>query len=227
VHSGEPEATLSPPEPDASASTESALAPSEERTEQPTVPVAAIAPLEPGDVSPLELRVRRLEDALAQLQAGKPSEVRPAERFTPQPDAPPSPPGPGLLSLGRRWLGKSDQQPKAAAPAQADPPTPTVPVRVRGAWFLLEALAELRAIYRMYVDPRYKMSWTGWVVPLLLLAAIVTSYWWMPGTIIPVFGYWLNKIYDLVFAYALCKILSREARRYRETAPDLPSSLRL
>jgi hypothetical protein len=30
-----------------------------------------------------------------------------------------------------------------------------------------------------------------------------------------------------VLAYFLFKILIREARRYRETAPDLPASLRL
>jgi hypothetical protein len=32
---------------------------------------------------------------------------------------------------------------------------------------------------------------------------------------------------DLLLLYSMFKILGHEARRYRETAPDLPPSLRL
>ena len=40
--------------------------------------------------------------------------------------------------------------------------------------------------------------------------------------------FWLLTVpVDLLTLYGLFKILSHEARRYRETAPDLPPSLRL
>jgi hypothetical protein len=44
---------------------------------------------------------------------------------------------------------------------------------------------------------------------------------------IPVVGGLLNKVIDLVLAFLLFKVLGHEARRYRETAPDLPPTLRL
>jgi hypothetical protein len=79
----------------------------------------------------------------------------------------------------------------------------------------------------MFVDPRYRMSWAGRLVPLALAFAFVFSYWWVPGTSIPLVGFWLNKAADLAVAFVLFKVLTGEARRYRETAPDLPPTLRL
>jgi hypothetical protein len=37
----------------------------------------------------------------------------------------------------------------------------------------------------------------------------------------------LDKIVDLALSYILWKVLIHEARRYRQTAPDLPRSMRL
>jgi hypothetical protein len=180
------------------------------------IPVAKITSL--AELSPLEQRVCRLEDALAQLQASQSSRPSPRERFTdhrPAPPAPaptpaPTPEGKGLLDLVRRSV------------APADPPA-----GVRRHWLLLDAVAELRAMARMFVDPRYRMSKAGWAFSLGLLLAFLFSYWWVPGTSIPLFGYWIDKAVDLALAYALFRVLTREARRYRETAPDLPPSLRL
>ena len=58
-----------------------------------------------------------------------------------------------------------------------------------------------------------------------------TSSIWFPGlsaagSFSPFLGIILMKPVDLVLAYFLFRILGREARRYRETAPDLPSHLR-
>ena len=86
---------------------------------------------------------------------------------------------------------------------------------------------ELRAILRMFVDPRYRMSWGGRVTAIVLALAFAFSYWLVPGTSIWAFGYCLDKVTDLVLCFALFKVLTYEARRYRETAPDLPPSLRL
>ena len=103
-----------------------------------------------------------------------------------------------------------------------------VPPGVRHTWLLLDALAELRAMYWMFFDPRYHLSLTARLAPLVFVALILTSYYWTPGTILPFYiGTIIEKLCDLILAYFLFKLLSYESRRYRETAPDLPQSLRL
>jgi hypothetical protein len=88
-------------------------------------------------------------------------------------------------------------------------------------------MAEGRAIVRMYVDPRYRLSWSGRFVPLILAVAFLTSCWWVPLASIPIFGTVIDKIIDLALGFVLFKVLSHEARRYRQTSPDLPPTLRL
>ena len=103
-----------------------------------------------------------------------------------------------------------------------------IPPGVRRTWILFDALRELRAMYCMYFDPRYRLSWLGRLVPLAIMLLILTSNVWMPGTGLPwPLGLIIDKAADLILAYFLVKLLSHEARRYRETAPDLPPSLRL
>jgi hypothetical protein len=65
------------------------------------------------------------------------------------------------------------------------------------------------------------------VVPLVLLAGIATSGFWVLGSSIPILGPLLTRAVDLVLAFVLFKVLGKESRRYRQTAPDLPPSLRL
>jgi hypothetical protein len=182
-----------------------------------------------ADVSllPLEDRVRRLEDALAQLQELKGLEVRVAERVAvqlshePPPAAVPVAPPPAastagmLLDAGKRLLGAA-----ATAVKQA-------PAEIKRTALFWEAVAEARAIVRVYLDPRYRLSWLGRLVPPGLVLLIVTSGWWVPGSGVPLFGPLLDKGIDLLLAFVLFKVLGYEARRYRETAPDLPPSLRL
>jgi hypothetical protein len=90
--------------------------------------------------------------------------------------------------------------------------------------------ADARVILRMFFDPRYRLSLTGRFVPLFLLALIATSHFWgcVLGTGLPLgIGTLLDKAVDLVLAFVLFKVLGQEARRYRETSPDLPPDLRL
>ena len=83
-------------------------------------------------------------------------------------------------------------------------------------------------MYWMFFDPRYHLSWAARLAPLGFVALIFTSYYWTPGTSLPFFvGTVVEKLCDLILAYFLFKLLSYESRRYRETAPDLPHSLRL
>ena len=196
-----------------------------------TPPAAPLALLPPeAALSPLEERLRRLENALAQLQDVKGMETRVAERVAVRlgrepPAAVPVAPPPAastagmLLGAGKRLLGAA-----ATAVKQA-------PGQVKRAAPFWEAVAEGRAILRMYLDPRYRLSWLGRLVPPALVLLIVTSGWWVPGGSVPVFGTYihplLGKGIDLLLAFVLYKVLGYEARRYRETAPDLPPTLRL
>jgi hypothetical protein len=122
-----------------------------------------------------------------------------------------------LLDAGKRLFRPAEPTPSAAGTRS----------REGRRWLLWETIAEARAIVRMFVDPRYRLSWFGRVVPLVLVAAIATSWFWVPGTSIPLFGTLLDKAVDLVLAFVLFKVLGHEARRYRETSPDLPPTLRL
>src|SRR5262249_15949187 len=95
---------------------------------------------------------------------------------------------------------------------------PAVPASApRSSWVVAEAYHEARAMVRMYFDPRYRMSWGGRVVPLVLCVAILTSWIWLPGTsILPTFlSTPIIKIVDVVLALLAYKILSREVRRYQ------------
>ena len=49
----------------------------------------------------------------------------------------------------------------------------------------------------------------------------------MPGTSIPWIGTLIDKLVDVPLAFLFFKVLSYEARRYRQLSPDLPVSLRL
>jgi hypothetical protein len=186
-----------------------------------TMPVAT--PADDPALLPLEQRVRRLEDALAQLQnlrrqaTARPDPIRPAG---PPGTVPPAAPA-----------GAPTAAPAAAPTSVTRPPGVTgapAPARPWRRWLLFDIVAEARVIARMFVDPRYSLSWSGRLVPLLLIAAFVTSSLWMPGANLPGgVGYAINKTVDLLIGFVLFKVLSHEARRYRETAPDLPPMLRL
>jgi hypothetical protein len=180
----------------------------------PATPLDAVVPA-------LEERVRRLEEALARLQQPGRHAPPPAEQIRKDPAAAASTAA-VLVEVGKRLLQPSESRPAAAAA----PTAPTTPPLTRR-WLVTELVAEARAIVRMYVDPRYRLSWFGRTVPLALTAAIATSHWWVLGSSIPLFGPVLDKAIDLVLAFVLFKVLSHEARRYRQTSPDLPPALRL
>jgi hypothetical protein len=123
-------------------------------------------------------------------------------------------------------------EPPVASVAAAPPDLPRS-FLWRPAWALFDAFSEALAILRMFVDPHYRMSWSARLIPLVLLAAILTSWVWLPGTAflhsipgIAVFATIYDKVVDLILAFFLYKILSREARRYRDVFPHLAGSNR-
>jgi hypothetical protein len=192
--------------------------------------------------SQLEDRIRRLEVALAQLNALKERQAANAAApvslpvaapvatvvpplAAPFTTAPNEPATPFLFNVGKHLWSKAPAAPVA-------PPTPpgresAFSAGLRWSSFFFDAYAELRAILRMFVDPRYQMSWTSRLVPLALALLLLTSGYWAPGTSIPGIGTLIDKLIDVPLAFLLFKVLSHEARRYRQTSPDLPPALRL
>ena len=99
-------------------------------------------------------------------------------------------------------------------------------------WLLFDMYAEAQAMIRMYLDPRYRVSWQGRLLPVIFLAAIATSWIWILGSstlnsLFSPLAILLVKAVDLVVAFGLFKVLHREVNRYRQVSPDLPPSLRL
>jgi hypothetical protein len=190
---------------------------------------ASIAAPEAQPLTPIEMRIRRLEDALAQLQQIRAAELRVTTGHSPRPAAPVAPPTASpphqaptdkLWDLGVRALTAPGEVARALSQPPGDP-------RSRQGWLFFESVTEVRAIFRMFTDPRYRLSWSGRIAPLALAVLMLFSWWWVPFSAVPIFGNVLDKAVDLLLAYVLIKLLAHEARRYRETAPDLPPSLRL
>ena len=169
----------------------------------------------------LEYRVRRLEDAVAGLQDTREMEDRIVERVARRigrnamqvvPDS-----ASAIVDAGRRLLPKAIEA--ARLPEREPAPAPKTSA-VRPEWLLIDAYEEARAMFHMFFDQRYRpnLTWTARIVPPLLLIAILTSWLWVPGTgiLFASIATVLDKLVDIFLAYFLYKVLSREARRYRE-----------
>jgi hypothetical protein len=201
---------------------------------------------EGSNPAPLEERLRRLEDALAQVPDAGQIESRIVERVSqrlgserpipvaqiaPAPAvAPQTPnltiPAGMILDVGKRILNSSGNA-MTRPPAMQEHPDAAMMNGVRRTYMFFEMLTEMRAIWCMYTDPRYRMSWGGRMVPLALALFLLTSSFLVPGAQISIVGTFIDKLVCAIPAFVLFKLLTYEARRYRETAPDLPADLRL
>jgi hypothetical protein len=172
----------------------------------------------------LEQRLHRLEDAVAALQDTRQIEERLLERLLQQvrPGPPPQPPRPS------EQVTAAPRPAPPPEPPPAPPPPPSsidvtakviqhAPTVLRQAWLITDMLRELRAMVRMFFDVRYTVGWPARLTVLVLLPLILVSGWVMPFTSVPVFGALmviLDKVLDLMLAFFLYKVLSREAQRY-------------
>ena len=183
----------------------------------------------------MEERIHRLEEALRQLHEIK-------DHPAPRPSAPSAPvarlvpPGGPITTAPSEsapafffHVGKQMVGPPVAAIAQPTFPPPESPFAAGMRWtgLLFDAYAEIRVIFRMYVDPRYQMSWTSRLVPIILGVLWIFSKYLVPGTSLDYVGWFIDKAVDVPLAYLFFKVLSHEARRYRQTSPDLPYAMRL
>jgi hypothetical protein len=175
----------------------------------------------PAALESLDLRVRRLEEAIADLQDTRQIEERVAERVSDKICRNPShgiqESASFLINAGRHILpltkGLASDSGEAA-------PNVTTPRPARPAWWLFEAYDDLRSVVRMYFDPLYRrhMTWTAFLTPFVFLACVLMSWFWLSSGI-PVLSLglaFLDKIVDVLLAFFAFKILSRELHRYRE-----------
>jgi hypothetical protein len=185
---------------------------------------------EPAGV--LEQRVRRLEDAVASLQDTRQMEERVAERVTERVNRKathiPRESAPLVVDSGRKLLPAALDLMRSQDSGPRAPAAPRALPDLRNPWLPFDLYVELRAIWRMFVDPRYRLSWMGRVIPLALFLGILSSWYWLPfAGLLYDLSHTLASLYvklvDLLLAYFLTKVLVREARRYRETFPELES----
>jgi hypothetical protein len=169
----------------------------------------------------LAQRVQRLEDAVAALQDTQHLEDRVYERVTERlqgkPAAAPSRAVKTMIAAERRTTEPQPataEEPLPAAPALL--PALTAPLLRPSAWLLFDLISEARTILRMFFDIRYRVAWSTYLVVLVLVPFIITSHWWVPLSGFPVVGPLIDKVVDLILAFVVFKVLSREARRYRE-----------
>ena len=175
----------------------------------------------------LELRIRRLEEAVAGLQDTRQIEERVVDRVQEKIS---QNSGYGiqesaklLMKAGRHVL-PGTLGGVGAADASSSGWEPAAPPR--RAWWLFEAYDDLRAMVRMFTDYRYRrhMTWTAFLTPFVLAVCILLIWFWMP-TSIPFFGFILavgERILDVLLAFFAYKILSRELIRYREMMAGYP-----
>jgi hypothetical protein len=99
-------------------------------------------------------------------------------------------------------------------------------------WLILDVLNEFRVIFRMLVDPRYRLTWPARVVPLVVLVLMWFSDWdkvafLFPWNLIPILGYYCNKLFQIFLTFVMLKVLLREVERYRDMVPDAPRAMKL
>jgi hypothetical protein len=162
----------------------------------------------PNGTEPLDVRVSRLENAVAQLQDTKELEDRVAERVARR-----------LKRNNADATGFVDSSKHPMPPPTADDIAALAPPRTGwlGWTLFLEMIHELRLIGRLYFDRRYRPTWLGRIAPPVILVMILLSYFWIPfSSIMPRFIETpTEKIVDLLLAFVLIKILVREVNRYR------------
>jgi hypothetical protein len=162
----------------------------------------------------LEQRIQRLEEGIGRLQDTRALEERLAERVSRNVARQSSA---GLLvDAGRRLL------PAALAVGPNLPATaPATAEAGRSSWLLIDLYQEVRAIFWMFRDWRYRRTWACWLLVPALVFMLFCS-WFILGSI-PFVGMLLDKTVDIVLVILAYKILSREARRYTLMIPQLPA----
>ncbi len=166
----------------------------------------------PAPSDGIEQRVRRLEDAVAQLQDTRPLEDRVVARVSERLGNGRSSATGLLVEAGRHLLPAALDAARRAEPANGTPVA-------RPPWLIVDLYAELRTAALLFLDPRYRASWAARVVPV---AAAVLAFcsWFFLGHILLI-GFLLDKLVDVVLVLVVYKVLHREVCRYRAAVGNL------
>ncbi len=181
-----------------------------------TDPVDAPRSTPGSSLQRMEERLRRLEDAVAALQETRHSfDGAPAGAGASAPVDAGTEANDTLPDTRRHIL------PMAVSVLQAPPEATLVPALMaaiapsrKRPWLLFDTLDELRLIVRMFSDRRYRVAWVTIIVPLSVVFLMIGSSMTIGN--IPVVGSVLDKLIDLLLAYFVYKVLTREAMRYRD-----------
>jgi hypothetical protein len=176
-------------------------------------PIAAVE-----SVEGLETRVHRLEQAVAALGDTQLMEDRVVERVArriePGANGNSSPPTARLRQAVKPEPADAPKHDdRHAEPAFASHDSGAT----RAGWLVTEFLDEVRTMFRMMGDYRYRFSWTGRVIPLACIVIGLLS-WFLIGNGIPLIGGAMDRIIDLILIVVAYKALSREVLRYRSGA---------
>ncbi len=175
-------------------------------------PLSLAVPTSEPAIATLVQRIERLEEALSGVQNLQAIEQRVAERVATQlqreKPAPAAESGSPVLAKAAALLGAGKHLipslVRQDAPPTADPqPHAHAHPESSRMWLVWEMIAEARAILRMYLDPRWSLTWIARTVPPVLLGAFVLIHYWLPFAIVPIVGPIIEKVGELVIGFML------------------------
>ncbi len=177
--------------------------------EAATLPVNYAAVDHPTDV---EQRLRLLESAVVALQDTQLMEERVAERIAQKSKRTP-------MAALRDTASVIVDASKALVPTGSASSTtnPSPPPADKPGWLLLDLWSEVRTFGKMLFDHRYPFSYAGRFGPVVIACTYAFSWMFLSG--MPIIGGVTERIVDVVLAFVLYKIMSREVYRYRAMFP--------
>jgi hypothetical protein len=188
----------------------------------PALDDAALENPPPALMPTLEDRVRQLEDQVAGLRDSRKLEDRLTERVARRLERKQAS---TAIKVPLATVAEPTKPPPMAAIAPPPDLPPVVVIEGKSAkqpWLILDIVTEFKAMLQMFLDVRYRVFYMNWqtkAYPLLLLGLIVVSG--LTISYIPIVGPVLDRIVELVIAFLLYKVLSREAHRYKEIGPQI------
>lgn len=157
----------------------------------------------------VEVRIRRLEAAVSALQDTPLMEERVAERVIQRLKKTP------IKALRDSAETLVDPNGQLSNPAEVKPAAARAPTDRKG-WLMFDLWSELRSIGRMFFDHRYRFSWIGRVVPIVIVTVYVCLWLFIPDFFVFTI---IERLIDVVLIVFLYYVLSRESRLYRSQYP--------
>jgi hypothetical protein len=196
---------------------------SEPTAHEDAPPNSQAAPTPSSREAELEDRIRKLETALAERPAPHRDDDAVADRVIAKLSAIASEPR-DPSSTDRVMVLASSTDPRVLVPAAPPPPegavlrppeAPADPSRRR--WLLTQLWSELRLVFQMYFDHRYRISRTAQFAMPGIIALLIFNYFLFSVWIsIPVLSPIIERLLTLLLGVLAYKILMRETIRYRE-----------